>query len=301
MKYLDMDGLSTFWSGTKEYVDEGDKYTSSISTKTLEMPEKVGGISKGTSVSTLEGKTISQLLDDMLFPTVYPTFINPSATLSLIGYEKLQEVGALAPKSTNFNATYDAGAIMINGEERDDRGGTQINDDSFIYVNGVITNKTLPTTVALGDTTYTYRAAYNKGPQPKDNKGGDYSTPLIGGTVDSDNVTINGTYPWYATLDVTKSEPQKQPLIKWDNNVGSMTGIFKAPATGIVKTVILVPRQLNTFQWLNTLSGKYEPENISVDWKMTSGSFSDEHTNRTYYKYEYVGKNRAETTIKLTF
>ena len=44
---------------TKDYVDEGDKYTSSISTKTLEMPEKVGGISKGTSVSTLEGKTIS--------------------------------------------------------------------------------------------------------------------------------------------------------------------------------------------------------------------------------------------------
>jgi hypothetical protein len=59
MKYLDMDGLSIFWSGTKDYVDEGDKYTSSISTKTLEMPEKVGGISKGTSVSTLEGKTIS--------------------------------------------------------------------------------------------------------------------------------------------------------------------------------------------------------------------------------------------------
>ena len=47
------------------------------------MPDAVGGIAKGTKLEALEGRSISSILDDLLFPTVVPTYTNPSVTLTL--------------------------------------------------------------------------------------------------------------------------------------------------------------------------------------------------------------------------
>lgn len=60
---------------------------------TLEMPTAVGGIPSGTTVSSLIGDTFVSLFDDLLFPTVLPTYTIP--TISIGGVSNtLAEVGS---------------------------------------------------------------------------------------------------------------------------------------------------------------------------------------------------------------
>lgn len=303
MKYLDMTGLTTFWGKTKEYVDKGDKYVSTITDTTLKMPNAVGGISAGTTVATLNNKTVNQLLDDLLFPTIYPTFTAPSASISFSNYTGTQEVGAAGPTSTNFTTTYNAGQITLNGVKQNDRGGSLKSAESFIYVNDDTSNKTLPATVALGNTTFKYRASYAQGPQPVDNKGVDYGTPLIAGVVDSKAITLNGTYPWYAsTSSATSDNPVvKQSLVSWNSTAGKMsTGNFTLQATGSLDQVFMLPRKITELQMLNTFSGKMEVTSTS-DYTETSGNFIEAHPNHTYYKYTYTGAGRGEVTLLAKF
>jgi hypothetical protein len=143
--------------------------------------------------SRIENIEIS--LDRILNPTINPVFINPSASITLVNYNNIVEIGTKGPDISNFKTTYNAGSINIDGVKQDDRAGSLNKDSSFIYVNDS-SNKKLPSTIALGNTIFKYRAVYNNGPQPKDNKGNDYGNPLPAGHVDSSNsVIINGTFP----------------------------------------------------------------------------------------------------------
>ena len=56
------------------------------------MDADVGGIEAGTTVADLTGKTMVDLFNDLLFPTVLPTYTTPSITTSGISSQTL-EVG----------------------------------------------------------------------------------------------------------------------------------------------------------------------------------------------------------------
>jgi hypothetical protein len=100
------------YSGKKDY-------TSSLEDKTLETAYDIGGIKKGTKVEDLEGKTYNDLFDEILFPTVYPTFVDPSATINLPNLSSDQklvlEIGSKAPDETDFITNYNPGSINLNG------------------------------------------------------------------------------------------------------------------------------------------------------------------------------------------
>ena len=59
------------------------------------MLSDVGGIDAGTTVSDLSGKTFVELFDDLLFPTLLPTYSLPTMTISwsLGGGTQYREVG----------------------------------------------------------------------------------------------------------------------------------------------------------------------------------------------------------------
>ena len=166
----------------------------------------LGGIPAGTTVAQLKNKTFSQLFDELIFPTVNPTFDAPIASLSLKSTSTtptIQEVGtkgASVPTAASFNAGYNPGAIKIAGVKKQNRGGAFDLANSFIYIN-IPTNREFPTEIPEGTITYKYRAGYTQGPQPLDSKGNKYQTPLPAGTVDSDAVTINGVYPYFTNKD----------------------------------------------------------------------------------------------------
>ena len=285
---------------------EGDVdvvYESSIEDKTLEMPSAVGGLSKGTTVESLEGKTFSQMFDDILFPTVNPTFTAPTASISFKNYTSTKEVGSAAPTTSNFTTSYNAGAITLNGVKQNNRGGAIDSANSFIYVNGDASNKTLPEKVTLGSTTYNYRASYNEGPQPKDNKGNDYDAPLAAGYVDSSAVTLNGTYPWFASTESASaaSPVVKQTLVAWNATAGSMsTGNFELQPSGTLPQVFKLPRKISSLQMLNTVSNKMETIGLE-DYNETTETINIGGVDVTYYVYTYKGAVRGSVTLSAKF
>ena len=292
--------ISTPMSG-----EGSSEYESNIEDKTLAMPNAVGGIAKGTTISALEGKTYNEMFDDLLFPTVNPTFTSPSASIAFKNYNSTQEVGTTGPTASNFTVGYNAGAITLNGTKQANRGGTQDTTNSFIYVNGSASNKTLPSKVTLGSTTFKYRAAFAEGPQPKNNKGGNYSSPLAAGTVDSSAITLNGTYPWYAsTSSATSTNPVvKQSLVAWNTTAGNMsTGQFTVQPSGTLPQVFKLPRKLHTLQLKNALNGQMETvSDVSKDYTESTETINIGGTNVTYYVYTYKGSTRGSVTLLAKF
>lgn len=278
-------------------------YESSIEDKDLEMPSAVGGLKKGTTVESLEGKTLSQMFDDLLFPTVNPTFSAPTASIAFKDYASIKEVGSNAPTEANFTKGYNAGAINLNGVKQNNRGGSIDSANSFIYVNGDEDNKVLPTKVPLGSTAYKYRAAYGEGAQPKDNKGNDYDAPLAAGYVDSSAITLNGTYPWFASTSSASSENPvtRQSLVAWNATAGSMsTGNFELQPSGTLPQVFKIPRKISTLQMLNTVSNKMETIGLG-DYNETTETINIGGVDVTYYVYTYNGAARGSVTLLAKF
>lgn len=276
-------------------------YTSGIENAELEMPSAVGGISKGTTVGDLNGKTINQMFDDLLFPTVNPTYVAPSASISFSGYATLQKVGSAGPTADNFTTGYNPGAINVNGVKQANRGGALKEGESFIFVNNTPSLTELPATLALGNTTFKYRAAYEGGPQPKDNKGNNYGSPLAAGTVDSNTITVNGTHPWFAST-ATAGTLTEQALLTWNNSAGSMTTPeFTLPAhSATAKQMFKVPRKATNLKMYSSVSQSFQDVGLSA-WTESSATESTNGVETTYYTYTYNGADRGSVKLKVTF
>lgn len=303
-----VDGVMTitYTDLTTTTVEVGSgKYKSNIADKNLAMPKAVGGIAKDTKLSALEGKTYDAIFDDLLFPTVTPTYTGVSASISLkSGKAATREVGSAAPTASDFSVSYSAGAINLNGVKQSNRGGAHDTDNSFIYYGSSASNTELPTEVTLGSTSYKYRAAYAEGPQPKDNKGNNFETPLAAGTVDSSACTINGTWPWFAsTSAATAAEPvKKQTLVAWNNTAGQMsTGQFTVQPSGTLPQVFKLPRKCSTLQMKNTVSGNMDTISWSSDFTETTETITLNGKEREYYVYTYKGSTRGEVTLLAKF
>lgn len=292
------------YSGKKDY-------TSSLEDKTLETAYDIGGIKKGTKVEDLEGKTYNDLFDEILFPTVYPTFVDPSAAISLTHYTAVQEIGSSAPTIRNFITDYNPGSINLNGIIQNNRGGDLDEENSYIYVNDE-ENCGFPETVTKGDTNYYYKAFYKEGPQPKDNKGNDYDSPLEAGFVISEPVTINGTLPWFATTN-TLGVLTKQSLISWNENSdmqAGKTGIgFELqPHSKNAPQQIKVPRPIRKLYQLNTNSSDNSAGMgagfIDMGTSAWSSSSVSELVNGTYYDYyvyTFNGDDRGSVKLIIKF
>lgn len=262
----------------------------------------LGGIPAGTTVSQLKNKTFSQLFDELIFPTVNPTFESPTAFLSLknASTPTIQEVGtkgASVPVAASFNTRYDPGTIKIAGVKKQNRGGNLKANESFIYTNNTSDIKNFPTEILEGSIIYKYRAAYAQGPQPLDSKGNNYQTPLPAGTVDSAAVTVNGVYPYFTNKD------NNEVFAKLALTTSNTLSAVKFKAEGPNKHTFKLPAKYNLtkVELLNTLSGKYEnygtdkftktTENIEVQGKQVSYAV---------YTRNDAGFN-GESTFNITF
>lgn len=261
-----------------------------------------GGIPAGTTVSQLKNKTFSQLFDQLIFPTVNPTFDSPTAYLSLKGTSTpiIQEVGttgASVPVAASFNTRYNPGAIRIAGVKKQDRAGDLQSAESFIYINNTPTNKTFPTEIPEGSITYKYRAAYAQGPQPLNSKGDNYQTPLPAGTVDSPAVIINGVYPYFTNKD------HNGIFTKLALTTSNTLSAVKFKAEGPNKHCFKIPAKytLTKVELLNTLSGKYEDYSIDKFTKATE----DVEVQGKQVRYVIYIRNddgfNGESTFNITF
>ena len=222
-----------------------------------------GGIPAGTTAAELKNKTWAELLDDLLFPTVYPTYSAPSASISLkSAYSSTQEVGAVAPVASNFNVGFNAGEIKIAGKKQADRAGAMISGDVLYGTSNV-----LPEKVVEGTMSYYYQVSHAEGAQPKDSKGNDYESPLAAGNVKSSAVTVKGYRPVYSGLvstdsvteDVIKGLTKKvsaKTTVKVSGPISEQYICFACPASWTVSNI----KDSNNFD----VTGTYTTSTVSV-------------------------------------
>lgn len=267
----------------------------------LVVPQTIGGINKGTKVSDLEGSTISQMFDNLLFPEVQPTIQAPSATISFkdtFSSNGVYEVGATAPTAANFNTSFNRGTCTVVGQANKNRAGNLDSGNSFIYYGGNTSTTTLPAKVTLGTMQYNYHAAYAQGDTlvtSKGNKASVTPNPLPAGSVNSSNLTIFGTYPYYcngqnassssgdSNFPTSATPDTKLPLYKWtDTLVGAK--FASEAATGTRMQFMYSSRKnVTKVEFYNTISGKWETFSTSnYNAKSGAKTYSVQGTNETY-------------------
>lgn len=267
----------------------------------LVVPQTIGGINKGTKVSDLEGSTISQMFDNLLFPEVQPTIQAPSAAIHFkdtFSSNGVYEVGATAPIAANFNTSFNRGTCTVVGQANKNRAGNLNSGNSFIYYGGNTSTKTLPAKVTLGTMQYNYYAAYAQGDTlvtSKGNKASVTPNPLPTGSVNSSNLTIFGTYPYYcngqsassssgdSNFPTSATPDTKLPLYKWtDTLVGAKFASEAATGTRM-QFMYSNRKKVTKVEFYNSISGKWETFDTS-NYNAKSGikTYSVQGTNETY-------------------
>lgn len=267
----------------------------------LVVPQTIGGINKGTKVSDLKGSTISQMFDNLLFPEVQPTIQAPSATIHFkdtFSSNGVYEVGTTAPIAANFNTSFDRGTCTVVGQANKNRAGNLDSGNSFIYYGGNTSTKTLPAKVTLGTMQYNYHAAYAQGDTlvtSKGNKASVTPNPLPAGSVNSSNLTIFGTYPYYcngqsassssgdSNFPTSATPDTKLPLYKWtDTLVGAKFASEAATGTRM-QFMYSNRKKVTKVEFYNSISGKWETFDTS-NYNAKSGikTYSVQGTNETY-------------------
>lgn len=267
----------------------------------LVVPQTIGGINKGTKVSDLEGSTISQMFDNLLFPEVQPTIQAPSATIHFkdtFSSNGVYEVGTTAPIAANFNTSFNRGTCTVVGQADKNRAGNLDSGNSFIYYGGNTSTKTLPAKVTLDTMQYNYHAAYAQGDTlvtSKGNKASVTPNPLPAGSVNSSNLTIFGTYPYYcngqsassssgdSNFPTSATPDTKLPLYKWiDTLVGAKFASEAATGTRM-QFMYSNRKKVTKVEFYNSISGKWETFDTS-NYNAKSGikTYSVQGTNETY-------------------
>lgn len=267
----------------------------------LVVPQTIGGINKGTKVSDLEGSTISQMFDNLLFPEVQPTIQAPSATIHFkdtFSSNGVYEVGTTAPIAANFNTSFNRGTCTVVGQADKNRAGNLDSGNSFIYYGGNTSTKTLPAKVTLNTMQYNYHAAYAQGDTlvtSKGNKASVAPNPLPAGSVNSSNLTIFGTYPYYcngqsassssgdSNFPASATPDTKLPLYKWtDTLVGAKFASEAATGTRM-QFMYSNRKKVTKVEFYNSISGKWETFDTS-NYNAKSGikTYSVQGTNETY-------------------
>ena len=166
-----------------------DVYQTELSDDTT-APITLGGIPEGTSVATLKGKTITEILDTLIFPTTIKPLVYPRAVYTTL--PKLVKVGSslLYPQ-----LLFSAG----------DSGGEIERVEVVLNPNNIEVTGTYET---IGTYTYQGTVYYSEGEYLMNNKGELTNIRVEAGSV-SDTITIIATYPWY-TSEVGKPNTEQQ-------------------------------------------------------------------------------------------
>jgi hypothetical protein len=160
----------------------------------------VGGLQSGTNIACC---SISCILQDILVPTLYPTFTLPSSSFTISPSTLLYEVGTSI--SITGDTSFNRGCIDPAYSTSGYRSGTANSYEYNIWGSTCCYSDTSSSriqafgshSVAYGNNTISSKVHYNVGEQPKDSEGCNYCSPLASGCTDTDTYTISGIYPYF--------------------------------------------------------------------------------------------------------
>lgn len=290
-----------------------------LSPSTLKMPSTMGDLVQGTTAADLREKTLSEILDSILFKTVYPTITDPSGTIGFkdsFTNNSIVEVGTVAPQNKNMKYTFSKGVVTVDDGTTanldyvgDATGATYTytytpgasNTNAGVEIGGTAENNVALKEGKLGLGTYTYSGtiAYGGGTQFKDSKGhmtnpmqttnkGKVANPHPAGSLKASNtLTINVSVPVYIDKNADGNFT-KNALQKW----GSMTftGIALSGTSADKPLQIKTPRKLKSVNSYNKVSGKYDTPQLN-NFTLTNSAVQETFNGITvnYFLYKWTG------------
>lgn len=184
----------------KDNISDAVIYTTDLA-DSVKSTSSVGGLKSGTSVSDLRGKTISEILDDMLFPTTIRNLIQPTLRYSISS--QLVKIGTALftpvltfTKNDAGNETSRTEVVLFNSQETADT-----------------------TYSSLGVYTHKGTVTYEAGEYLTDSKGNPTDKRIEAGSLTA-SFNITTTYPWYAGTVESVSE---QKLIGFNTSSGTLS------------------------------------------------------------------------------
>ena len=206
----------------------------------IAMGVTIGGLSAGTEVSEISGKTFVTVFDELLFPTLQPTYTIPTITLSNVS--QTLEVGSTYNESLTSTAKKnDAGdfiflEILRNGSTLDSTseptqnpttnipsqyGYADTNNPNYEFTFTYSESYVIPSGVTVSTTNYRSVGSYLSGLPKSTNKGTLDSRPaqvrstdapqLGDSSFNSATKTITGIFPYY--YGHSNTEPTLQDVI----------------------------------------------------------------------------------------
>lgn len=251
--------------------------TQEQATGALETPvtvtKDVGGIVAGTTYPV--GTTYDELWTELLSPTLYPTLVAPSASLSATG-DKLLEKGSSL--STTMTVDFDRGSITpaygTNGYRSGAASSYSLNSGSAQSSN------TFAVVVDESVTSYQASVNYAAGEQPKDSSGADYGEALPAGNVATNIINYEFVDALWANT-ATIASIAKLDLVSIDAGVK----VFQFPAaTTVYPEVFDVPDSwtVTHVEVLNTLSNQWE--SCATEFTITDVTHPDASDTSVSYK-----------------
>lgn len=269
--------------------------------------DTVGGIVKGDFFFS-SGKTFQETMEQMFYPIINPTFINLSLSFS-DDADDLYEIGTVP--TIDFTAAFNRGAINLDSVFQDYRSGLP---NTYYYggpglpasvfntaLTDIQTIDAIP--IVQGTMSWTCYVRYDQGPQPKNNKGGNYDNPLPAGDTSIQTLTTEGVYPLFAT-SVLITTMTKQSLVSM--LTGNNIEIDLVAETGGSKQSFEIPvawlsaRPLQDIATYNTMSGNWDSTGLSK-WVSSDITETVQGSNISYKQYTYTGSDRAVVKIRLIF
>ena len=285
----------------EDAIEDSMLYKSSA-TETWETVQ-VGGISAKTKPSAFEGMTISQVLDEIFYPTLNPIVPSGQPSVSISYETECFFVGTAIPAKTDFSTSTNRGNYtyvtpagdIITG---DYYAGEVATSDTTID-NGVFGG-----TFAEGVYNVTFTAQFAEGPSPVTNKGVAYTgvSKYAGGTKQATK-TLYGVCPIYANTITIDNTDTQQPIQNYVKGGVTFTVSIPAEPQGTMdKFTLKVPSYLtvSNIQQYNPNSGKYE-----IDTKyMLSNKTTEQKGSVTYNVYkrattpgDFIGAAQYQITI----
>lgn len=307
-----IDGKSAFQSA----VDGGYEGTESefnaklaASTETINTSEGtaigVGYIPAGTN---LNGKTVMDVIDQMLYKELFPSFTAPSSTFTT-GTSTLQKVGSTI--NISFLTSFSRGSISpAYGTDGYRSGiptkyeytGTGLNTITDASANLLSNSQTVSSyTILLGANTWTSKVYYSEGTRPLSSRGLEYNElALPAGSVSTRTITITGVYPVMATT-VDTNTLTEQSLLSHGSDI--IVSFAKEDTFNSVlkKQVIKIPKAwksgdafLTQAYQRDEQTGLYGSTNIMSSFTQTAGTGDDS----LYNIYTHNGGQIGSRTIK---
>jgi len=188
------------WNGSKIVLSPNSGGGDQLYTGATPSNIGVGGMPAGT---TLTGRTISSILEEILITTFNPNLTNPSISSFTEDVANTQEVGTIVP-TINFNTTFNRGSINpqyppTSSPFRSGLPNTYTYTGAQIagsYPSTLTTDSQTATSykMLLGSNTWTVTVSYDAGVQPYDSAGNPFNSPLPAGTTSPSSRTLTGRY-----------------------------------------------------------------------------------------------------------